>query len=198
MAAPGRTLAAELAAIVGAEAVLDGSDPVYSRDATETRGIEGHADAVAFPRTTEEVARVLAWCYEHDVPLDAARRRYRLRGRRSARRGRTRARARPARPRARVRAAALARTRRGRRPHGPRPPARARERAPLPARSGRVRAVADRRQHRDERRRPARVQVRRHRPLGDRARGGRPARRARSRSAGRSARTSPATTSRAC
>ncbi len=69
VAAPGRTLAAELAAIVGADAVLDGSDPVYSRDATETRGIEGHADAVAFPRTADDVSRLLAWCYEHDVPL---------------------------------------------------------------------------------------------------------------------------------
>jgi hypothetical protein len=49
--------------------VLDGSDPVYSRDATETRGIEGRADAVVFPQTTEQVAQVLAWCYEHDVPL---------------------------------------------------------------------------------------------------------------------------------
>jgi glycolate oxidase subunit GlcD len=68
-AAPGKPLSGELAAIVGPDAVLDGSDPVYSRDATETRGIEGHADAVAFPATTDEVARVLAWCYEHDVPL---------------------------------------------------------------------------------------------------------------------------------
>ncbi len=49
--------------------MLDGSDPVWSRDATETRGIEGRADAVVLPGTAEEVARVLAWCYEHDVPL---------------------------------------------------------------------------------------------------------------------------------
>ena len=59
----------ELARIVGREGVLDGSDPVYSRDATETRGIEGHADAVVFPSSADVVARVLAWCYEHDVPL---------------------------------------------------------------------------------------------------------------------------------
>jgi glycolate oxidase subunit GlcD len=58
-----------LAAIVGDDAVLDGADPVYNRDATETRGIEGHAEAVVFPATTDEVASVLAWCYEHDVPL---------------------------------------------------------------------------------------------------------------------------------
>jgi glycolate oxidase subunit GlcD len=59
----------ELAALLGDGAVLDPPDPLYSRDATETRGIEGHADAVVLPRTPEEVARVLAWCYEHDVPL---------------------------------------------------------------------------------------------------------------------------------
>ena len=64
-AGPGK----ELAALLGEPSVLDGSDPRWSRDATETRGIEGHADAVVFPGSTEEVARVLAWCYEHDVPL---------------------------------------------------------------------------------------------------------------------------------
>ena len=69
MAAPGSSLVGELAAIVGSDAVLDGSDPVYSRDATETRGIEGRADAVVFPRSTEQAAQVLAWCYEHDVAL---------------------------------------------------------------------------------------------------------------------------------
>ena len=41
VAAPGK----ELAALLGDGAVLDPADPVYSRDATETRGIEGHADA---------------------------------------------------------------------------------------------------------------------------------------------------------
>ncbi len=64
-AAPGKALAA----LLGAGAVLDGADPVWSRDATETRGIEGHADAVVFPASPDEVARVVAWCYEHDVPL---------------------------------------------------------------------------------------------------------------------------------
>jgi glycolate oxidase subunit GlcD len=69
VAAPGSSLAGELAAILGPDSVLDGSDPVYTRDATETRGIAGHADAVVLPRSAEEVARVLAWCYEHDVAL---------------------------------------------------------------------------------------------------------------------------------
>ncbi len=38
-------------------------------DATEAHGLRGHADALALPRGAEEVAAVLAWCYEHDVAL---------------------------------------------------------------------------------------------------------------------------------
>jgi glycolate oxidase subunit GlcD len=38
-------------------------------DATEAHGLTGHADALALPRSAEEVAAVLAWCYEHDVAL---------------------------------------------------------------------------------------------------------------------------------
>ena len=35
------------------------------------RALRGRADAVCFPATTEEVARVVAWCYERDVPITA-------------------------------------------------------------------------------------------------------------------------------
>jgi len=42
------------------------------RDATEAHGLAGHADALALPREAEEVAAVLAWCYEHDVALTRA------------------------------------------------------------------------------------------------------------------------------
>ena len=35
------------------------------------RGVQGTADAVVLPGTTEEVAAVMRWCYEHDVPLTA-------------------------------------------------------------------------------------------------------------------------------
>lgn len=35
------------------------------------RGLEGTADAVVMPSTVEEVAAVMAWCYENDVPLTA-------------------------------------------------------------------------------------------------------------------------------
>src|SRR3954471_21702079 len=35
------------------------------------RGVQGTADAVVLPSTVEEVAGVMRWCYEHDVPLTA-------------------------------------------------------------------------------------------------------------------------------
>ncbi|HUZ80630.1 MAG TPA: FAD-binding oxidoreductase, partial [Gaiellaceae bacterium] len=35
------------------------------------RGVQGTADAVVLPATTGEVAAVMRWCYEHDVPLTA-------------------------------------------------------------------------------------------------------------------------------
>jgi glycolate oxidase subunit GlcD len=35
------------------------------------RGVQGHADAVVLPSTVEEVAAVLRWSYENDVPLTA-------------------------------------------------------------------------------------------------------------------------------
>ena len=43
--------------------------PHYVKDQTEGRGVVGRADAVALPRTAEDVAAVVAWCYEHDVPV---------------------------------------------------------------------------------------------------------------------------------
>jgi glycolate oxidase subunit GlcD len=44
-------------------------DGEYLIDATEHRGLRGSADAVALPTTTDQVARTLAWCYAHDIPL---------------------------------------------------------------------------------------------------------------------------------
>jgi glycolate oxidase subunit GlcD len=35
------------------------------------RGVQGTADAVVLPATTQEVAAVMRWCYEHDVALTA-------------------------------------------------------------------------------------------------------------------------------
>jgi len=59
----------ELASIVGSQHVLPGTELAYLEDTTAARGFRGRADAIALPGTTEEVARVLAWCYRHDVVL---------------------------------------------------------------------------------------------------------------------------------
>ena len=106
---------------------------------------------------------------------DRARRRYRARRRCDPGRGRCRDRLRAPEQGARVRPAALAHACRGRRHDRRRAAAGARERPALPARPRRGRDLADRRQHRVQRRRAARVQVRRHRALGDRDRGSDPA-----------------------
>jgi glycolate oxidase subunit GlcD len=59
----------ELRALLGDGAVLPGSSTAYLVDFTEDQGVRGHADAVVLPASAAEVARVVAWCYEHDVPL---------------------------------------------------------------------------------------------------------------------------------
>ncbi|MDQ3874736.1 MAG: FAD-binding protein [Actinomycetota bacterium] len=59
----------ELRGVVDDGAVLPGSSAAYLTDETEGRGIGGRADAVVLPGTAEDVARVLAWCYAHDVPV---------------------------------------------------------------------------------------------------------------------------------
>ncbi len=64
---------AELSRIVGSEHVMLAPEPAspYNSDASGRRGLVGRADAVVLPGSAEEVAAVLAWCYEHDVPLVA-------------------------------------------------------------------------------------------------------------------------------
>ena len=60
----------ELSRLVGAEHVLEA--PVgspYNRDAARRRGADGRADAVVLPGSADEVARVVGWCYSHDVPI---------------------------------------------------------------------------------------------------------------------------------
>lgn len=66
---PNKGLGRELARIVGAEHVLPGTASAYLVDATATRGPRGRADAVVLPASAEEVVRVVAWCYERDVPI---------------------------------------------------------------------------------------------------------------------------------
>jgi glycolate oxidase subunit GlcD len=59
----------ELRGVVGTDAVLSGSETAYLSDLTEERGLGGYADAVVLPRSAEELAEVVAWCYEAEVPI---------------------------------------------------------------------------------------------------------------------------------
>jgi glycolate oxidase subunit GlcD len=61
----------ELAAMLGSEHVVTGSTRLYLTDATEGRLPPGRADAVVLPATAEQVAQVMRWCYDHDMPLVA-------------------------------------------------------------------------------------------------------------------------------
>jgi len=61
---------AALSRIVGPDDVLPGAPAPYGEDATgATLGLRGEADAVVRPATAEQVREVVAWCYEHDVPI---------------------------------------------------------------------------------------------------------------------------------
>jgi glycolate oxidase subunit GlcD len=59
------SLERELRAEFGAP-VLNGTPAEYLTDFTR---VPGRADAVVLPRTAEQVAAVLAWCYEREVPI---------------------------------------------------------------------------------------------------------------------------------
>ena len=63
------SLERELKTLIGQDAVLPGTTRAYLTDATESRNLKGKADAVALPNDADQVAKTLAWCYEHDVPL---------------------------------------------------------------------------------------------------------------------------------
>jgi FAD/FMN-containing dehydrogenase len=62
-------LAAELARIVGAEAVLEPPPVAYETDSTGPMGLRGTADAVVMPADAEAVRAVVAWCYEQGVAI---------------------------------------------------------------------------------------------------------------------------------
>jgi glycolate oxidase subunit GlcD len=62
------TVAGELRARFG-DAVLDDVPARYLADQTEGRGLRGRADAVALPRDADEVAALVAWCYERGVVI---------------------------------------------------------------------------------------------------------------------------------
>src|SRR5262245_10437781 len=57
----------ELRTAVTAEVVSPNAS--YLTDQTEARGLRGRADAVALPRSTGEVAEVVAWCYSHGIAI---------------------------------------------------------------------------------------------------------------------------------
>jgi glycolate oxidase subunit GlcD len=59
----------ELGRLLGAGGVLPGTTREYLTDATEGRGVQGRADAVALPESPAQVSGVVRWCYEHDVPV---------------------------------------------------------------------------------------------------------------------------------
>jgi glycolate oxidase subunit GlcD len=59
----------ELRTLLGASAVAEGTPHHYLVDETEGRGIHGRADAVVRPATAQDVASVVAWCYERNVPI---------------------------------------------------------------------------------------------------------------------------------
>src|SRR4051794_32644601 len=59
----------EIIAIVGREHVEAPPPSHYLHDATLQRGLRGRAAAVVRPADAEEVARVVAWCYERGVPI---------------------------------------------------------------------------------------------------------------------------------
>src|SRR6187200_157688 len=67
--ATARSVARDLASVLGAGAVLAEPPAAYLADQTEGRGLTGRADAVALPGSTDEVAAAVAWCYDHDVPI---------------------------------------------------------------------------------------------------------------------------------
>ena len=49
--------------------MLRGVPRQYITDATEARGLQGQADAVAMPRDAAEVAEVVAWCYSRGIAI---------------------------------------------------------------------------------------------------------------------------------
>jgi glycolate oxidase subunit GlcD len=59
----------DLASVVSAEALVEPQGR-YLADLMG-RGVQGTADAVVLPSSAAEVAAVMRWCYEHDVPLTA-------------------------------------------------------------------------------------------------------------------------------
>ncbi len=60
-------VATDLARLVGAEHVRH--DAHFLADASQAMGLRGEAAAVALPGDAQEVAAVIAWCYEREIPI---------------------------------------------------------------------------------------------------------------------------------
>jgi glycolate dehydrogenase FAD-linked subunit len=65
------TVERELRSLLGDGGVLPGGTRDYLHDATMSRGVRGRADAVALPADAAQVTEIVAWCYDHDVPIVA-------------------------------------------------------------------------------------------------------------------------------
>src|SRR6266566_1857409 len=59
----------DLGSFLPRESIVVEGRSAYLADETEGRGILGRAEAVVVPSSTEEVCKVLAWCYDHEVPV---------------------------------------------------------------------------------------------------------------------------------
>jgi glycolate oxidase subunit GlcD len=66
---PPTALERDLQSLLSHESVLRDWSANYLSDETEGRGLRGRAEAVVMPADTDEVARVVSWCYERDVPI---------------------------------------------------------------------------------------------------------------------------------
>jgi len=64
------TLGDDLRVLLGGDAVVsDDAVLPYTKDATEMQGLAGTPDAVVLPADADQVAELVAWCYEREVPL---------------------------------------------------------------------------------------------------------------------------------
>src|SRR5437879_1920992 len=59
----------DLGSFLPRESIVVEGRSAYLADETEARGILGRAEAIVIPSSTEEVCKVLGWCYDHGVPV---------------------------------------------------------------------------------------------------------------------------------
>ena len=63
-------LSADLRSLLGPDAMRDAAAaPHYLHDATDWQGLRGRADAVVAPATTEDIARLVGWCYDRHIAI---------------------------------------------------------------------------------------------------------------------------------